>query len=479
MVINDIATWDLGEIIFSQDQRTITLTTTSGFHAYDRLSGEQVCEGKLSSLDDRLGAHWVHEQSLQFAISSKTDRESMVSIKELQPTSDPPLHLVKSFPILPQDGRFSFSPVSFHVSFVSVGKIVILDAQDSKILFQPEGTKTSYTTAGYFSHDGSFCACGISSGELCIWKNTSTGYMLWSSLRPRFSWYQFSWSPTSVTILCCSSNTIQLLHPDNCPSPISPKVAKHGEYTDHLVAYSADQTHIIIGQPEGGLITALDLLGTMQQSFSIDAMIRDIKIVDNMIFVVEGNRLSSWHLAIGGHVNSACGIKRENTTLHVRLGNLLTLSNDCSEIAFTVGGAAFLYSVQAQKVLGNLVTDCDQVAHIQFSPDGSQLWFIVVGNSGKYKCYHVELNRTKDLCFGNVTIEDLQDEWSLDSIFRSPDQYRIIGKRSKWISGPRGNVLWLPVNWRKEHGLNTRWDGNFLALLSGYHPEPIIIEFQP
>jgi len=280
MVINDIATWawDLGEIIFSQDQRTITLTTRSGFHAYDRLSGEQVCEGELLlSPDHNLGAHWVHEQSLRFAIRSKTDREFMVSIKELQPTSDPPLRLVKSFHILPQDGMFSFSPVSSHASFVSGGEIVILDVQDSKILFQSESTKTYYSTPGCFSHDGSFCACRTSSGEICIWGNTSTGYVPWSSLRPRFSWDTFSWSPTSVTILCWSSDIIQLLHPDNCPSPISPNVAKHGEYTDHLVVYSANQTHIIIGQCGGGLITVLDLFGTVQQSFSTNARIKDIK----------------------------------------------------------------------------------------------------------------------------------------------------------------------------------------------------------
>ena len=91
----------------------------------------------------------------------------------------------------------------------------------------------------------------------------------------------------------------------------------------------------------------------------------------------------------------------------------------------------------------------------------------------------MELDKARDPCFGNVTIEDLEDEWSLDSVFRSPGEYRIIGKRSKWVSGPQGNVLWLPVNWRNTHGLDTRWDGKFLALLSDYHSEPIIIEFQP
>ena len=479
MVINNIATWDRGEIIFSGDQSTITLVTRY-FHTYDRLSGEQVYEGELlPSPNHWLGAYWVHEGSLQFAVGSKVNQELVVSIQELQPTSGPPLHIVKSFPALLQNGAFSFSPVSFHVSFISQGEVVILDVQDSKVLFKSEGASPFYQGPGEFSHDGSLYACGTRDREIHILENTSTGYVFKSRLRPRFVWHWFSWSPTSISILCWGETVIQLLHSDNCLNPISPDVAKHGRYTHHLVTYPADQTYIVIGQHGGGLITVLDLSGITQQSINTNAEIKDIKIVGDTIFVIDGNRLSSWHLATGGQVKNIQGIERGKTAFHVRMDQPLTLSNNCSQVAFTSRKAAFLYDVEAQKVLGNLLTDGDDIIHIQFSPDGSQLWLIVdLPDSENHKCYHVELDREKDPCFANVVIEDLEGEWSLDSLFRSPDQCRIVGERSKWVSDPRGNILWLPLNWRKTHGLDTRWDGNFLALLSGYHPEPIIIEFQ-
>ena len=430
----------------------------------------------------QLGALYVHEESLQFAISSKTGHEHVINIQELQPTSDPLLHVVKSFPISPQDGQFSYCPVSSHASFISINENVILDVQDSKILFKSKGEGYTYRTAAYFSHDGHFCAWGIYSHslEIDIWENTYASYVPRSRLRPRLPWDRFSWSPTSISIMCWGSHAIQILHPDNCLSPTSSNLAKHVPYTDRLVAYSGDWTHIIIAQRGGGKITVLDPSGTTQQSIDTNVSIKDIKIVGDTIFVIDGvrNRLSSWCLTTGGQVNNNCGVERENRAFNIRMPAPLALSSDCSQVAFAVEGAVFLYDFQAQAVLGDFVTDGNQVTYIQFSPDGSQLWFIVHSFTGKHKCYRVELDKAKDPCFGNVAIENLEDEWSLGSIFRSPGEYHIIGKRSKWVSGPQGNVLWLPVNWRKTHGLNTRWDGKFLALLSDYQ-EPIIIEFQP
>ena len=480
MVLNNIATWDLGKIIFSWDQTTITLITRFDFHTYDRLNGEQVCEGELPLPSNyNLGACWVHKESLQFAISSKTGQEHVISIQELQPTSNPPFHVVKSFSIPPQKGRFSFSQLLFYASFVSQEEIVILDARDSKILFRANDVP-SYGGVGDFSHDGTFYAFVEKERDIQILKHTSTGYVRWSSLRPRFSWDGFSWSPTSISILCWGDSIIQLLHPENFHSPISPIVANHGEHTDYLVAYSADQTYIITTQYGGSTITVLNLSDTTQQLIDTDAAICDIKVVGDTIFVIDRKRFNNSHLMIGGWVNGGHSIRREDTTLHIHMNGLLALSNNCSQVAFTSRKSAFLYDIKAQRVLGDLITDGDDIIHIQFSPNESQLWFIVdlPDDNEKHKCYRVELDRAKDPCFGQVTIEDLEDEWSLDSLFRSPDQCRIVGKRSKWISDPRGNILWLPLNWRKNHGLNARWDGNLLTLLSGYHPEPIIIEFQ-
>ena len=393
IIIKDFATRYLGEIIFSWDQRTITLATGFGFYIYNSLSGEQMCEGEyLASSIHQLGALYVHEESLQFAISSKTGQEHVISIQELQPTSDPLLHVIKSFPISPQDGQFSYCPASSHASFISIYENVILDVQDSKVLFQSKGEGYTYRTAGYFSHDGHFCAWGTYSRflEIDIWENTSASYVPRSRLRPRLSWDNFSWSPTSISIMCWGVSVIQLLHPENCLSPTSSNLAKHVQHEDHLVAYSGDQTHIMIAQQGDGKITVLDLSGTTQQYIDTNLSIKDIKIVGDTIFVIDGvrNRLSSWRLITEGQVNNNCGVERENRAFNICVSRPLALSSDCSQVAFAVEGAAFLYDVQAQAVLGDLVTDGNKVIHIQFSPDGSQLWFIVrFSSGGKLSCF--------------------------------------------------------------------------------------------
>jgi len=473
MVIKDIATWELGEVVFSRDQSTITLITRIGFHMYG-LNGEQICEGELlPSSNNQLGAHWVDGESLLFAVSSKADGELMISIQKLQPTMDPLLLVTESFIIPFQNGEFCFSPVSFHAAFFYGTKAVVLNVRDSKVLFHGDGVQ-SYYSPGHFSPDGCFFACRTSGGSICILEKTSRSYVPRSNLTPQLSWDKFSWSPTSTSILCWDRNGIQLLHPDNCYG----LTFTRPPYREHLVAYTVDQTHIATAHQRNTVITFTSLSDATQQTVTINIPIRDIKIVDSTIFVTDGTRLISWYLTTGGQAGSGCNTGRENKVFSVHTGEPFALSNNCSQIGFTIKQTVFLYDIKTQKVLGDFMAD-GHIYHIQFSSDGSLMWSVVENTNGKgFKCYCMELEREQNPCFANMTIVDLKDDWSLDSLFRSPQECRIIGNGSEWVSDPRGNILWLPPNWRVGRGWSARWDGNFLTLLGGHHPEPIIIEFQ-
>jgi len=296
-----------------------------------------------------------------------------------------------------------------------------------------------------------------------------------SNLTAQLSWDEFSWSPTSTSILCWSSIGIQLLHLDNCLGLTTTGRTPH----DHLVAYTADQTHIASVRRWDTVITFLNLSDATRQTVTMNTPISDIKIVDSTIFVTNGKRLVSWCFMTGGQVGSGWDTKRENKVLSVHIPtDDFALSNNCSQIAFAVEQTVFLYDVKSQKILGDFVTD-GHITHLQFASDGSQLWSIVNSIGGKTsKCYHVEIERERNPCFANTTITDLEDEWSLDSLFRSPHECRIARNESEWVSDSRGNILWLPPNWRIGRGWSARWDGNFLTLLNGGHPEPIIIEFK-
>ena len=196
----------LYRIVFS-GYYTITLVTEycKGFYTYGALDGTLLCEGEiLPRFCRQLGAHWEHGDSLQFATSYTADGKSAIDIHQLQPSSIPPFSMVESFIVPPHDGEFSFSPVSFHASFVTWVEITVLDVRDSKILLQvepPEVFYSGYTGSGCFSSDGGFFACGIQDEEIHIWKNMPAGYMPWSCLKPRLPFRSFSFLPTAISIL--------------------------------------------------------------------------------------------------------------------------------------------------------------------------------------------------------------------------------------------------------------------------------------
>jgi hypothetical protein len=256
VAIKDASIQDLGEIAFSGDQSTVTVVTKSRFHVYrgiyrgpwweqaceDEPCWEQICEGGLlSSPNSQLGAYWADETPLLFATSSKTDRELVIDIRELRPTSDPPLHVVESLFVPPQSGRFSFCPVSSHASFVSETGVVILDAWDSKVLFQTKATQLLYTPPGQFSADGRFFACGTSREEVFIWENTTAGYVPWSILRPRLPFEGFLFSPTAVSILSWGPGGVQLSHLNNSRGSLPPpnEIEPHRQGGNSLMASSA------------------------------------------------------------------------------------------------------------------------------------------------------------------------------------------------------------------------------------------------
>ena len=394
--------------------------------------------------------------------------------------------MVESLPIPSQSGKFSFSPVSFHASFVTLNEVTILNVQDSKTLLSTKVVQQLHTQSSHFSPDGCFFACGTSEGGIYIWKNTPTSYILWSTLQPRLPFNEFLFSPTSISILAWGSTAIQLLHPENSARPQHPNKTKplyqHGS---HLVACSADGKYIATAQKGDSVVKVLDpLFGTPLWSIQVGAVIQDIKIVGNIIFVADRDKLASWSLEAG---EMECHTR--GATVHCiydsigldacDLGNLV-LSNDCSHIAFAVIRTVFLYNIKAQEVLIKHVMD-GVVMDIQFSQDGCQLG--VFGNTEGFNedtdLYFVTFKMVEDWHTVNVVTKFLADRWSWTSLFRSAYGY-YIKSMSEWVTDSRGNnLLWLPPNWRTKHGLDMGWDGDFLAFVGNHHQKPIIIELQP
>jgi WD40 repeat protein len=316
-------------------------------------------------------------------------------------------------------------------------------------------------------------------GNICVWKNTSANYVPWSDLWPRPPLSGFSFSPITSSILTWGPTRVQLFELGNCPTILSPgKPKDYLEYGDHLMAHSADGTHIATTQQEDNIVTVLDTLSnTPQQFFNTNVEIHDIRIVDNTIFVAGEHKVASWHLETGEPVHgsdNSLEVINDKTTATITSMSHLTLSDNCLQIAFANKKAVSLYDIQAQRVLCNHKAQ-SLVKDIRFSPDGCQLWY-VTGN-GFYNDITslVKLERGEGGNFTNVMTESLNSQWSWVNLF-SPHGWSV-GDRSEWVMDSRGNkILWLPIKWRAEKWCDVRWDGNFLAFVHGENP--IVIKFQ-
>ena len=469
-----------GQITLHGDQK-ITLLREGMVNIYDGLEDKKGSWASLPSVPGQQVTHWIHKDTLQFATSSKTTGKLAIKIYELKPTSDPPLIVVESFLIPPQEGNFSFSPVSFHASFITKNKVTILDVQDSKILLPTQMTQHLYTQLGCFSPDGCYFGCGTLENGIFVWKSTPAGYISWSILHPRLPFKEFSFSPTTTSILAWGPGGIQLLHLENSTSPIiSPnRIESLHQGGKHLVACSVDGLHIATAQKGGSDITVLNpLLGTPLHSIHLSVQIQDIKIVKNLLFMADGHKIMSWNLEAEGIGDSTRGATanptHDTTVISVYMDKVdkFVLSDDCSHIAFTVGETVYLYNIKAQKILERAMRG--MVMDIWFSRDGYQL--CVCSGLSEDSLHYWRFEVVGDWHLAHVTTQrTLMDERSQANSFQPPH----IRTLSEWVVDLGGrNLLWFPPNWRTDK-FGVRWDGNFLALVGNHHQKPIIIELQP
>lgn len=482
VVISWFNTKHLKNITFHGDQKTITLfnniecctsTQSTHFYTYNALSGIQICQGEIPTSSSGRGNCWAHRDTLQFATYSWDDNnQGMINLHTLQPTATPPHCISSSFQIPSHQPKFSFSPVSLHVSFAHGTSVVVYDCQNSEPLLYDGSLEKAQHHVGKFSLNGNFFAYVKSEHEIGVWQTTCTGYVCQSSLRSRLPFEEFSWSPTSISVMCWGYGGIQLLHTNNqFSSPVLKNVTHPFRSHRHLVAYSADLVHIAMAQQCGSIVTVLNhLSGTSQEFCDVVMEIWDIRIVDNAVFAVDEYKLVCWDLETGRILS--------NTPVAERVINgkpdivrHMALSHDCSQIAILTEGLKniCLYDVKSRDVFQKDV-HC-KVFDTQFSPDGYQLWL-----TGHWDiCYSVGLEMLENWSSAEVIERDPEDRWL--SINHSPHKCCEID--SEWIVDSQGRkLLWLPPSWRLTDWEDVRLDGNFLALLHDHHPESIILELQ-
>jgi len=202
--------------------------------------------------------------------------------------------------------------------------------------------------------------------------------------------------------------------------------------------------------------------------------------------VVDKSKLVCWDLEAGGTEDSAHSTRRVAVeTLAIDPNaEQLTLSHDCSQIAYIRDTTVFLHDLRVPGPLGKYTSQYT-IIDLQFSPDQCRLWVIIQWiNPSKcspthlnylFDYYLVKLAMVEGGGFGNVIPEVPVTGQSWTDL---PSHGCSIGVPGSWVKDPRGiKLLWLPPNWRQQGQGDARWNGDFLALTHDHHPEPIIIQF--
>ena len=239
------------------------------------------------------------------------------------------------------------------------------------------------------------------------------------------------------------------------------------------------------------IVTVLDPLSdTLLQSIHTGTQVQDIKIINNLLITADGHSLISWNLEVGGTVYNPGRATIDSVCDTIAVGahmdevDNFALSNDCSYIAFTIGGTRvdptsspnilYLYNTRSQKTLMYRMPGV--VIDICFPQDGYQLRVLSRGKHGHHNLYFTDFEIVEDQC-SPVTKEHSERQWRKAGALGPHGCH--IGCGSEWVVNLKNNLLWLPPNWRIRNGLDVSFYGNFLALVGSHYQKAIIIELQP
>ena len=440
---------------------------------YDVLSNAQIHYHPMKGS----GMHviWTYGKCLRFAAL----RPGSITIWEVEFTSRKPPTEVKT---LPAPDNFDphpskkplFLPILSRLAFVVGNTVLVWDAQHSKLLLHSIDLKKPARMA--FSPDGHFFACGTNSPEIYLWKESSTGYILYQRFMSGDvgGWPTPFLSPDGQSILMSRGSILQLRR--TLDSTTSSSVPTHGLAKDFILEFSPDGLLVAVARLEGNTVKILNLKsGTSQLAIDTDMQIIGLGVAESTVIVVGNEKIITWNLPTGDYVpnarvninNSVSTITFNNppprmyvASVSPNLNYIAILEEDWSEYI-----RLSIYSTSTGKHLTD--TPLSRGSMLWFTPDGHEIWSC----DGIYRGWTITGNSKSNI----TKLEPLESTAHLSR--RSPWQpacgHQVTD--SGWILNSSGKqLLWLPPQWRDE--IYRVWSGQFLVLLHPDQLEVVILE---
>ena len=433
-------------------------------YVYNILSQEHICSHRLQG---RVVSIWTQGEYLQVA----TVKPGSVTVWEVGFSSDHIPAEIKSYTIpnkTESAGKILFLPALTRLAFTLKKEVLIWDAQGSKILLNIVGKGVEIIS---FSPDGHFFACVTSGLELCIWKDTPTGYALyqtvmWDTNTPYFS-------PDGESILIYNHERIQLLStrdPNHFPSDIQTKSV---DWTHFIMGFSPDQTLAAVAKRKNNTIIIYDLKSSNPQLIiNAGTEVYGLRMTGDTIIIVGKGKVITWNLPVGDCVTTVYANTNDSvqTTMfdYSEYYGTILISPDLKHIAILSNFTLNIYNISTGEHLTSIQTELGSTPH--FSPDAQEIWCVGKSSMSGWKIIG-------DSGSGVVELEPLEPTASPSGVFswQSSQGYKITD--DGWVlSSTNKPLLWLPHHWRS-HEKHRIWGGQFLGLLHGVLQQVIILEF--
>ena len=440
---------------------------------------------------------WTHGECLRFA----TVKPGSITIWEVAFTL---IHAPAEVKILTApdeiaDGKnFLFLPALSRLAFTLRNAIFVWDAAVSRFLLKLEsvpnprstGIRNPHFFGSSFSSDGHFLACSAITGEVYVWKESTTGYTLHQNLafsaRPPGQDEGPLLSPGGESGILSISPTISLWPTKDQIFSLPSDLARVNDMFNYVLEFSTDGTLAAFGRRRGNSVTILDLQSGEPWLFiDTGVKIECLGMNESVIVVVGEEQVVTWKLPTGNRtldtrssVNDSADvatIDHSPPSRNLQENILMSISLDLSRIAIagypteSHSPGLEVYDTSTGRCLASTTTT--DWLEPRFTPDGQEVWSV----SGPY---HMEgWKITENTESSTTELGPLEPTSCKPDVFpwRSPRNYEVT--QDGWVLGPsQKRLLWLPHNWRS-HEVCRAWGGRFLGLLYAELPELVILEF--
>ena len=453
---------------------------------------------------------WTHDESFRFATA---DRDSIRVWQSPFTLKDPPVE-VETLPAPDEIGdaeNFLFLPALSRLAFTLRDSIQIWDVKISKLLLDSEPEfkqqeKNSLVSAvppnSSFSSDGRFFASTNIAGEVHVWKESPTGYVLHQRLPFLTEPSLPQFSPDGESIVVSLPSMLHQWHTRDQVLSLPGVSTRNADQYPFLLGFSPDEKLAVFVRRGGNVATILDLRsGEQRWTTDMGIEIDCLGMTKDAVVAVGEEKIATWNLPGG---DSAFHTSINSSVQFAVLGDLppsrvptptlmftspdrspspprvlitpthMSISPDLSHIVIGRGGpmsrdfsSLGVYNVPTGRCLAGVETTEEMT--VLFTQDGHEVW---AGSDGSFGEHSKIVEESKS---GTIELNTQTTEGPSRVIFReSPHGHEVT--EDGWILSPtRKRLLWLPHRWRS-HSRNRVWRRQFLGLLHDLQ-EVVILGF--